>query len=199
MSRLNKKVICFADEFGTAGEPDFGFGLVFIWSYDCAYADRVFTDLLPSNANEVHASKWSMITLQKLMFDYHQKTAGKPLLLNKIGEKHSGERPEIYAKTLIETVKVGLRKFSHMHHLPKIGNVDLIIDASGHGTHASCKAILQNAQEQDGRFKAVRAISTVDSTACRMLQVADVVAYSRKWLSQSNAQALNTQYGIILD
>jgi len=199
MSRLNKKVICFADEFGTAGDDGFGFGLVFIMAQDCAHADRVFTSLLPASANEVHASKWHNDVLQTLMENYKPTIEEKVLLLNIVGQGHAGERPEVYAKTLIEAVKNGLRKFARMHHIPKIGNVDLIMDASGLGTHALCKQHLLHAQTGDGRFQAVRNIATIDSTACRMLQVADVVAYSRKWLASSNAATLQVKYGITLD
>lgn len=198
MSRLNKKIICFADEFGTAGDAGFGFGLVFIMAHECAQADRAFTSLLPVGAHEVHASKWSNQTLQTLMDSYRPAIENTALLLNTLGQGHAGSRPEVYAKTLVDAVKIGLRKFATMKHIQKIGNVDLIIDASGLGTHESCKLHLLRAQNEDGRFKAVRSIAAIDSTACRMLQVADVVAYSRKWLTSSNAATLQSRYAITL-
>lgn len=196
---LNKKILCFVDEFGTAGDQGFGLGAVVLWSRDCALADRVFTNLLPANANEVHARDWSMETLQTLMGQYGRDPVHQRLLMvNKVGEATSGSRAEIYGKVLVETVKVALKNFGSVHRLTKLGNVDVILDATGLNEHADFLRIVKQAQAHDGRFRSVRSVSRIDSSAARMLQVADVVAYSRNWIGRAgeSADSLRQKYGI---
>jgi hypothetical protein len=54
------------------------------------------------------------------------------------------------------------------------------------------------AQAHDGRFKGVQRVVTIDSAASRLLQLADLVAYSRKWVNEGafSARALRDQFGI---
>lgn len=35
MGRLNKKVLCFVDEYGTAGDDGFALGCVMVWAREC--------------------------------------------------------------------------------------------------------------------------------------------------------------------
>ena|GEM_PF-2575805 len=53
-------------------------------------------------------------------------------------------------------------------------------------------------QQHDGRFRAVRRVARLDSAASRLLQLADVVAYSRKWVTNGtyNARPLRERFGI---
>ncbi|MGY6661518.1 MAG: DUF3800 domain-containing protein [Glycocaulis sp.] len=197
--RLNKKVLCFIDEYGTAGDPLFALGCVIVWARECGSADKTFSDLLPANANEVHASKWEAATLQGLLQRVQQtRMPDSLIMLNKLGGIHEGGRPEIYAKALIETVKIGIKRFQDAQGIGKIGNVDVITDANGQNTHREFRAVIERARMDDGRFRAVNGVSTIDSTASRILQLADIVAHSRSWLNKPevDVKKLRETFGI---
>lgn len=201
MAGLNKKILCFVDEYGTAGEPGFALGAVLVWAHECGRADKVFTDLLPSSVNEVHASRWKPHTLQALLARFAQAEAPASLvMLNKLGDGAVGERPELYARALIETVKVGIHRFAERNRVRSktIGNVDVIIDVNEQNTHADFHRIMATAQADDGRFRAVNRVVQLDSAASRMLQVADMVAHARSWIdrAEDNAAGLREKYRI---
>jgi hypothetical protein len=201
MAGLNKKILCFVDEYGTAGEPGFALGAVLVWAHECGRADKVFTDLLPSSVNEVHASRWKPHTLQALLARFAQAEAPASLvMLNKLGDGAVGERPELYARALIETVKAGVRRFADQNRVRSktIGNVDVIIDVNEQNTHVDFHRIMATAQVEDGRFRAVNRVVQLDSAASRMLQVADMVAHARSWIdrAEDNATGLREKYRI---
>ena len=79
-----------------------------------------------------------------------------------------------------------------------MGNVELILDLNHHNTDPECQRMISEACQYDGRFKAVNRISQIDSAASRLLQLADVVAYSRMWIhrGEENAKGLHENYGI---
>jgi hypothetical protein len=64
---LKKKVLCFIDESGTAGSGPFQLGALFVLARDAGRLDKAFSDLLPSDANEVHAVRLSNGYLQGLL------------------------------------------------------------------------------------------------------------------------------------
>lgn len=201
MARLNKKILCFVDEHGTAGDDGFAFGAVFVWAEDCGRADKAFSNVLPPSVNEVHASQWETGGLQRILAAHAQTTAPNSLLMiNRLGGVTAGTRPEIYANALIETVKVGLKQFSELQGIPKIGNVDVITDVNGQNSHEHFDRVIAKSKESDGRFRAVNRVVRLDSAAARMLQLADVVAYSRTWIhkGEDNAKGLREKYRIAL-
>lgn len=181
MARLNKKILCFMDEYGTAGGAGFSLGCVLVWSRDCGGADKAFSDLLPPSAHEIHASRASKGYIQDLLAGFAQTPpAAGMIMLNKKGDAHVGERSEIYAKAVIETAKTGIKMFSKQNNLKqRIGNVELIIDLNSQNTNGVFHQHLTDAQSHDGIFKAVRHVAQIDSGASRILQLADVVAHSR--------------------
>lgn len=200
MSRLNKKILCFVDEYGTAGDEGFALGCVMIWSHECGKADKAFSDLLPASVNEVHAANWAKPGLQSILGQYAQTDApGSLLMLNKRSNLGAGERPELFAQALIETVKIGVRRFSIVNNLKrKVGNVEVIIDVNEQNAHASFNNIIGNAQKNDGLFRAVTRVTSLDSAASRLLQLADVVAHARAWIDkdEDNAKKLKDAYKI---
>lgn len=64
---LNKKVLCFIDEYGTVGAGDLYFGAVVVLARDAGRVDRCFTSLLEPNANEIHAADLDDLYLQGLL------------------------------------------------------------------------------------------------------------------------------------
>jgi hypothetical protein len=54
------------------------------------------------------------------------------------------------------------------------------------------------ARAHDGRFRAVNQVVRLDSAAARLLQLADIVAYSRKWViaKEIGAASLRDRFGI---
>ena len=175
MSRRNKKILCFVDEYGTAGNEGFALGCVMVWSHECGKADKAFSDLLPASANEVHAAQWSKSGLQGILGRYAQTEApASLLLLNRRGHGAVGERPELYARALIDTVKIGIRRFAAANNLKQmVGNVEVIIDVNDQNTHPDFDQLIDTAQSSDGLFRAVTRVTPLDSAASRMLQLAD--------------------------
>ena len=109
---LNKKVLCFIDEYGTAGEAGFALGAVLVLARDAGRVDRRFTGLLEPNANEIHAVNLDDGYLQGLLTRFGAEAPADRLVMinQKIGAR-AGAGPIIYAQALVETVKIGLKRF----------------------------------------------------------------------------------------
>ncbi|WP_460275556.1 DUF3800 domain-containing protein [Celeribacter sp. ULVN23_4] len=200
MAGLNKRILCFVDECGTAGDERFALGCVMAWARDCGRADKAFSDILEANAGEVHAVKRQKESLQSMLGLYAQTDHPDMVMLNRLGTITTGTRPAVYAANVVETVKVAVGQFRTLHKIGGNGikNVELIMDRNHHNTDAECLAALEHARQTDGRFRAVDTIVQIDSAASRLLQLADVVAYSRMWIhnDEENAKGLHNNYGI---
>jgi len=197
---LNKKILCFVDEYGTAGVGDLYLGAVFVMAREAGRLDKCFSDLLEPNANEIHAADLADGYLQDLMQRFWLAVPpGRLIMINrKIGMK-SGQPPVLYAQALIETVKIGLKRFrTDILGRSTIGNVEVITDANHHNGHPAFAAEIIKAQNSDGVFRAVNHVVRLDSAASRLLQLADTVAYSRKWIvgKEMNAAGLRERFGI---
>lgn len=110
-----------------------------------------------------------------------------------------GDRPEIYAKTLVETVKVAVKRFRSGNRVgQQINNVEVLIDINEQNSHPRFVDHIARAREQDGLFKSVTRVVAIDSAVSRMLQLADVVAHSRAWINNGevNAKGLREAYKI---
>ncbi|KSV61809.1 hypothetical protein N182_37805 [Sinorhizobium sp. GL2] len=200
MPRLNKKILCFVDEYGTAGVDGFALGCTIVWAHECGKADKAFSDLLPASVNEVHAAAWSKPQLQSILSRFAQtEMPGSIRMLNKSSEAFVGERPEIYAKALIEIVKVAVKRFRTGNRLgTQVNNVEVLIDINEQNSHPKFVELIAEAREHDGLFKSVTRVVPIDSTVSRMLQLADVVAHSRAWIrnGELNAKGLRDAYKI---
>lgn len=201
MARLNKKVLVLVDESGTPGEPDFMLGAVAIAARDVAVAGSALAELRPGNAGEMHAVDMeghvARTVLKKLRPVLDQRSM---VLVNKASAHHRGARPEVYAAAAIEITKVAVRRYAALEQIRQIGNVELILDRTETNTVAICQEALSRAQEEDGLFKAVAHIAAVDSCAVPFLQVADLTAYSRRWVNgqEITAKRLQDECGIEL-
>ena len=200
MAGLNKKILCFVDECGTAGDPGFALGCVMAWARDCGRADKLLSDLLEPTAKEIHASQLNSRYVQGLLARYSQvDTPEGMVMMNRLGTVTTGSRPEIYARNVIETVKTAVGQFRKANELRGVvGNVDLILDVNNHNGDPVFDTILGEARKNDGRFKAINRIDRIDSAASRLLQLSDMVAYSRTWMTggEENAAGLHRTYGI---
>lgn len=197
---LNKKVLCFIDEYGTAGVGDLYLGAVLVLARDAGRVDRCFTGLLEANANEIHAVDMDDGYLQGLLRRFAEAApAERMVLINQKIAARAGPAPVLYAQAVVETVKVGLKRFQKdVLGRETIGNVEVITDQNHQNDHADFRAEMDRSRAHDGRFKGVNRVVTIDSAASRLLQLADVVAYSRKWVvaGDINATGLRAQYGI---
>lgn len=200
MAAQNKRILCFIDECGTAGQEGFALGCVMAWARECGKADKSLSDLLEPNVNELHAVNLNKEYLQSLLARYAQTDRPEMVLMNRLGTAVDGTAPAIYAGNVVETVKVAIGQFRKLHNINNrgLGNVALILDQNHHNTDPECQRLLQAARGADGRFKAVNHISQIDSAASRLLQLADLVAYSRTWIhkGEENAKGLHDNYGI---
>ncbi|MCJ2106997.1 DUF3800 domain-containing protein [Methylobacterium sp. E-041] len=180
--QLNKKVLCFVDEYGTAGAGDLYLGATIMLAREAGRIDKCFSDRLESSANEVHAVQMDDGYLQGLLDRFWQGVPKNSILmLNRKCGAVGGSAPTLYASALVETVKIGLKRFrSEVLKQDTIGNVDLILDINHHNSHADFDAAIEKARAESGSFRGVNSVAKIDSAASRMLQLADVVAYSRK-------------------
>ena len=198
---LNKKVLCFIDESGTAGSGPFQLGALFVLAREAGRLDKAFSDLLPSDANEVHAVKMANGYLQGLL---DRLRAGADLdrvvLINQHFQDRPGAPPLVYAQAVVETVKIGMKRFRTVLGRDSVGNVDVITDVNQHNHHPDFDAEMERARNDDGRFRGVNRVVRLDSGASRLLQLADVVAYARRWVvdGEVNAQGLREKFGIDL-
>lgn len=197
---LNKKVLCFLDEYGTPGAGPFYLGGVIVLAGEAGRVDKCFSDLLEPNANEIHAADLNDGYLQGLLQRFWGGApADRIVLINQKIPSRPGDAPTLYAQAVIETVKMGLKRFqTDVLRREKIGNVDVIIDVNHHNEHAAFLAAIEHARAHDGRFRGVNRVTRLDSAASRLLQLADVVAYSRKWIvgEELNAAGLRKRFGI---
>ncbi|MCY4007041.1 MAG: hypothetical protein OXE84_09530 [Rhodobacteraceae bacterium] len=74
----------------------------------------------------------------------------------------------------------------------------VIVDANELNTHPDFQHVIDSARNDDGRFKAVKRVVSLDSSAARLLQLADIVAHSRAWIDHKeiNAETLRNAYCI---
>ncbi len=196
---LNKKVLCFIDEYGTAGQGPLYLGAVFVLARDAGRVDKRFSDLLGPSAAEIHAVDLRDGYLQSLLGRFWtEASAGRVTLLNGKVAERGGTPPVLYAHAVVETVKIGLRHFKRdVLGRETIGNVDVILDVNDHNDHPDFDAAMARARTEDGHFKGVNRVSKLDSAASRLLQLADVVAYSRKWITGAEANA-KASLGIVI-
>jgi hypothetical protein len=74
----------------------------------------------------------------------------------------------------------------------------VITDQNHQNDHPRFRAEIERSQAHDGRFRGVNRVVAIDSAASRLLQLADIVGYSRKWVNDGTikANALRDLYGI---
>lgn len=179
---LNKKVLCFLDESGTAGTTDFYLGAVFLFARDAGRLDKCLSDELDSGANELHAVALERDYVRSLLDRFLASAPRDRLVMvNHKAPPPSAAAPLHYADAVVETVKIGLRRFRRqVLRRDHIGNVQLILDANQHNTHRDFEARLAETGRM-GAFRAVDRIGCIDSSASRLLQLADIVAHARRW------------------
>lgn len=198
-ARLNKKVLCFIDEYGTAGVEGFHLGVVLLRARDAGRLDKIFSDLLEPSAGEIHASQLDDGYLQGLMQRFWDSAPrDKIVLINQQITRREGDAAVLYGQAVVETVKVGLKRFRRVLDQETIGNVELILDVNHQNELPAFDQTLMEAKAHDGRFRGVTRFSRIDSSASRLLQLADLVAYSRKWIvgAEVNAKGLKDRFGI---
>lgn len=200
--QLNKKVLCFVDEYGTAGSGDLYLGATIMLAREAGRFDKCFSDHLEPNANEVHAVNMDDGYLQGLLDRFRQSAPqSRIVMLNRKCSAVGGSPPTLYAHAVVETVKVGLKRFRNdVLNRESIGNVDLILDVNHHNSHPDFDMAIDRARTESGSFRAINSVSKLDSAASRLLQLADVVAYSRKWIvnEHTNAAGLRERYGVLI-
>ena len=111
------------------------------------------------------------------------------VMINKASAHHAGEPSDLYAAAVVEIAKVAIQRYSKLRNIPRIGNVELLMDRTGINIATACQTALARAQRDDGRFRAVSHIAAVDSCAVPFLQVADLTAYARRWSSNGEINA----------
>lgn len=185
----NKRIICFVDETGTAGEEGFSLGLVMAFSHDVAKVDKMFSDLMPVGFNEFHANKHDNDFVKAIIASFVERAAGTSLMM------FSHYKPDLrvackettYAKSLIEAVKSSTKKFRAQHKLgAQINNIDVLVDHCEQNSGLIFAQKVTDAIASDGIFRGVNRVVPLDSSVSRLIQLADAVAYMRH-LSRTGA------------
>ena len=78
-------------------------------------------------------------------------------------------------------------------------NVQVSVDLNQHYSGETFQEVVRQAKDSHGYFQAVESVAAIDSAASRLLQLADIVAYSRTWIDRgrTNSGNLERQYGIL--
>ena len=197
MAKYNKKILCFIDESGSAGQPGFCLGCVFLWSSECGKADKIFSDMLPQSINEVHSVLLEDQLCRSLLSRFYQSNRpGDMIFINKSCDDKNHCYRTAFANDVLATVKIGARRFEKLIQRGKnLRNIDVIIDQSQTSLHQAFKSAIHNRCGQNPFFRGVNDVVSLDSSASRMLQLADLVAYSRclsRKLHINNKQARHT-------
>lgn len=199
----NKRIICFVDETGSAGDEQFSLGLVMAFSHDVAKVDKMFSDLMPVGFNEFHANKHDNDFVKATIASFVERAAETSIMM------FSHYKPDLredckettYAKSLIEAVKASTKKFRAHHRLgAQINNIDVLVDACEHNSGPIFTGRVSDAIANDGIFRGVNRVIPLDSSVSRLIQLADAVAYMRH-LSRTGgvtAKELSDQFQINL-
>jgi len=206
---FNKKILVFIDEFGTAGKTELYLGAVFIPAAEAGRLDKIFSDLLPETSNELHAVNLSPYFVEAILARLHQlKPSENLLMLNRRATNKGGSASQIYADAVIELVKIGMRRYRTQVRSVQIkqpngglNNIELILDRNSQNTDPAFDGVIMQARQTGGQFRGVNHVACIDSAASRLLQLADLVASTRKWVSPVGtmpASVLHDRFGIIV-
>ncbi len=199
--RLNKKILVCVDESGTPGDVDFMLGVVAVASRHAGLIGNTFIDLRGGLGGEAHAADLSTEAGRSLLRSTKAALAEYPFVtLNVSASHHEGNREEVYAKGVVEAVKVAILRYGRAAGLQSVGNVELILDRNGMNETGTFRGRMSDAQQSDGRFRGVSHVAALDSAAVPLLQIADLVAYARRWRDAGavNAQLLEQECGVAL-
>ncbi|WP_371158373.1 DUF3800 domain-containing protein [Jannaschia sp. 2305UL9-9] len=199
--RLNKKILVFIDESGTAGDPDFMLGAVVVASRHAGMVGSAFIGLRNGSGGEAHAAEMKGETCRRLLRETRGALSDVPVVtLNVSASHHTGGRDEIYARGIVEAVKVATLRYGRITGLQSVGNVELILDRNGINETDAFRARMVSAQKTEGRFRGVSHIAALDSAAAPLLQMADLVAYARRWrdAGEIDARRLDLECGVSL-
>lgn len=198
----NKRIICFIDETGTAGDENFSLGLVMAFAKDVSKIDKQFSDLMPAGFNEFHANKHENDFVFTAINSLRDNASETSLMMFSHFHRVNSEitcRETIYASVLIEAVKASSKKFRTNHKLGSfINNIEVYIDMSEHNTGPIFNKIIKEALNSDGIFRGVNRVVPIDSSISRLIQLADAVAYMRHlaMIREIKLQDLDKQLGI---
>jgi len=203
VSSKNKKISCFVDETGTAGNADFSLGLVFVKSAEGAKVDKVFSDLLPEGFNEFHANAHDPRFVQSIISNFNGQTAETSVMLFNYHKTFPEVecRETVYARCLIEAIKASAKKFRRTHNMgQQINNIDVLIDANAQNTGEVFTSLIDTARRTDGLFQAVNRVTPLDSSVSRLIQLADGVAYIRHLRDRGDVRTeqISREFGITI-
>lgn len=177
-------------------------GAVFVFAKSAGRTDKKFTSLLEPNANEIHAVRLTDNYTMSLLTRFNDTVPETDVLLfNRKASIDHGDPRTMYGQAVVETVKMGLARFRRqMPKFDHVRNVDLIIDVNNLNSSPKFDEELQRARSEKGVFQAVQNVAKIDSSAVRLLQLADVVAYTRRWVVRGvvTPETLRTQYRITM-
>lgn len=195
--------MCLVDETGTACMDDFALGLVFTYANSAAKFDKEFSDLLPAGSGEFHANKWDDSGVLSVLTSFADKVEKFPFEMYNFQRsyRHITCPQTYYATALVEAVKACGKDFRRQHvGADIINNIHIMVDANSQNTGEIFASHIAKHKKDDGIFRGVSSVTPLDSSVSRLLQVADGVAYSRKFILNKTirSETLKKEYGIKL-
>jgi len=199
--KRNKKIICYIDEYGTAGAGALYLGAVMVPAAEAGRFDKVLSDLLEPNVSELHASRLNDSYVEGLLKRFWSaRPTPHLLMLNRRVTGSSGSGPEIYGNAVVELVKIGVTHYKkEIMPARDLNNIDLILDLNHHNSDPGFDAVIEQERRRGGKFRGVSNVAKIDSTAARLLQLADLVASMRKLVppfGAMRADAVHDRFGI---
>ena len=87
------------------------------------------------------------------------------VMINQQFQARPGTPSVVYAQAVVETVKIGMKRFRKVLGRDSVGNVDVITDVNQHNDHPDFDAEMARARKDDGRFRGVNRSVRLDSWA----------------------------------
>lgn len=179
----------FIDESGNVcGNDPFYIGVLICPTAICGFLDTHITKNLPDGFGEIHGNRLKRQTIINILENITTfNRISEVTMLNMVFTKNYKskysdiENTAAYAKFIAAASQAALGLHKKNTRKDSINNVELIIDHCEMCKDDNFRKIMdQEIQSSSGHFKAIRDYKTLDSSASRILQAADLVTYVRR-------------------
>lgn len=179
----------FIDESGDiCGDNPFYIGVLICPTAICGFLDTHITKNLPNGFGEIHGNRLKSQTIINILENIKTfNRINEVTMLNMVfTKKQKSKYSDIgntasYAKFIAAASQAALGLHKKNTRKESINNVELVIDHCEMCKDDNFRKIIdQEIQTSSGHFKAIRDYKTLDSSASRILQVADLVTYIRR-------------------
>lgn len=180
---LDKKVLLFADEHGTPGETDFGFGFVCVRARDAQRVSFGFERYLSKQrSSEFRSANLPPTRRAEIVRAVHENLDDSVSVSFSVSKapaqrasdfQSDGTRKGLYLGFFEQACRRTLAALQRGGKFGRMDNVELIVDRNSLNEDTAFQTGLL---AEYGRLRAVRHVAVIDSAASRLLQLSDAVA-----------------------